>query len=64
MEALCVPQVENPSGFPLNSSITQPTAAVRAASMSSARGTGSLSAWFCATPCDTRSSWGTDSEVL
>ena len=51
------PQVENRSGSPLPSSITQPTAAVRAASTSSARGTGSLSAWFCVTLCDTRSSW-------
>lgn len=63
MKLLRVPQVENPSGFPLNSSITQLTATVRAASTSSGRGTGSLLAWFCATLCDTRSSWGTVSEV-
>lgn len=58
-----VPQVENRSGFPSPSSITQPTAAVRAASTSSGRGTGSLSVWFCVTRCDTRSSWEMASEV-
>lgn len=57
------PQAENQSGSPTPSSITQPTAAVKAASTSSGRGTRSLSEWCCVTLCDTRSSWGAAWEV-